>query len=770
VSRPKKMLPVVGQASPGSAAPQDAPTEEHDACCGPGEDCCEGETEASLVAATPKTREANPEAPEDVPLEGLERTVVRVAGMDCASCAATVERRVGQLPGVHRAVVNFAAGRLDAEHDPGLALEEIEKAVRVAGYGVERAQEVERPPFWRTPRAISVFVSALLFALGLALGLAGAPELASVGAYLAAIVVGGVPIFRAAIAGLRARHMDMNVLMSAATIGAVGIGEWAEAASVVVLFAAGNALQVYAIDRTRGAVRALARLAPDEVLVRRDGSETLVGASEVAVGETVVVRPGERLALDGEVVEGRTTVDESPVTGESTPVEKGPGDALYSGSLNGGGGVLVRVLREASDSTLQRIARLVEEAQATKAPAEQFVDRFSRLYTPIVVAVAVVLAVVPPVLGGEFGTWFYRALALLIIACPCALVISTPVTVVSGIGAASRRGILVKGGAALEAAGRLKALAFDKTGTLTEGRPVVSRVVPLDGRNEAEVLRLAASLERRSEHPLAHAILTAADGVGLPHVSDFRSVAGRGAEGVVDGSRYLIGSPPLFGERGIALDGATEALKVVEAAGETPVILGGEEAPMAIIGVADAVRPDARVTLESLREAGVRELLMLTGDAEAPARRIAEELGVSYRAQLLPEQKVEAVRELVSKHGDAGMVGDGVNDAPALAASSVGFAMGAAGTDVALETADVALMQDDLPKLAEAVRLSRSAEGIIKQNVAVSILIKGLFVLMAPFGLVALWLAVLADMGTSIAVTLNGLRLFRAKGGSRGRV
>nr|MDQ5813049.1 cadmium-translocating P-type ATPase [Actinomycetota bacterium] len=584
MSRPKKMLPVLGQASPESAAPQETASQEHDTCCGPGEDRCE----TDLVAATPKTREERPEAPSGLSLEGLARTVVRVEGMDCASCAATVEKRVGQLPGMHRAVVNFAAGRLDAEHEPGLVIEEIEKAVRDAGYGVQRAQEVERPPFWRTPRAISVSASALLFALGLVLGLAGAPEVASVGAYLAAIVVGGVPIFRAALAGLRARHMDMNVLMSAATIGAVGIGEWAEAASVVVLFAAGNALQVYAIDRTRGAVRALARLAPDEVLVRRGDSERLVGAGEVAVGEIVIVRPGERLALDGEVVEGRTTVDESPVTGESTPVEKGPGDPVYSGSLNGGGGVLVRVLRGASDSTLQRIARLVEEAQATKAPAEQFVDRFSRLYTPIVVAAAVVLAVVPPLLGGEFGTWFYRALALLIIACPCALVISTPVTVVSGIGAASRRGILVKGGAALEAAGRLKALAFDKTGTLTEGRPVVSRVVPLNGRGETDVLRLAAALERRSEHPLAHAILSAADGADLPPVASFRSVAGRGAEGKVGGNGYLIGSPRLFAERGIALDGATEALAAVERAGETPVILGSEEVILAVFGIADA--------------------------------------------------------------------------------------------------------------------------------------------------------------------------------------
>jgi len=761
----KKMLPVFGQAPTEPETTHEETGACSDACCS------ENTADAVAVAPlTPRTREANPQAYRGrTPGSGsIARTVVRVEGMDCASCAATVEKRVGQLAGMHRAVVNFAAGRLDAEHELDLDLQEIEKAVRDAGYVVGSTQGVEMTPFWRTPRAVSVLVSALLFALGLALGFAGSPEVARVGVYLAAIAVGGVPIFRAALAGLRARHLDMNVLMSAATVGAVAIGQWAEAASVVVLFAAGNALQIYAIDRTRGAVRALAGLAPDEVLVRRGGAERVVAAGEVTVGETVIVRPGERLALDGEVLEGRTTVDESPVTGESTPVEKGPGDSVYSGSLNGTGGVLVRALREAGDSTLQRITRLVEEAQAKKAPAEQFVDRFSRLYTPLVVATAVVLAVVPPLLGGQFDTWFYRGLALLIIACPCALVISTPVTVVSGIGAASRRGILIKGGAALEAAGRLKALAFDKTGTLTEGRPILARVVALaepgERCDESEALGLAAALERRSEHPLAHAILSAGAEQavdGLPPVVNFRSVPGRGAEGDVSGRSYLIGSPRLFEERGVSLVPAREALAEVEREGETPVILGGEGGPLAVFGLADAVRPDARATLEELRAAGVGELVMLTGDAEAPARRIARELGVGYRARLLPEQKVEAVRELVLEHGDVGMVGDGVNDAPALAASSVGFAMGAAGTDVALETADVALMQDDLPKLAEAVLLSRAAERIIRQNVAVSIAIKGLFVLLAPFGLVALWLAVLADMGTSIAVTLNGLRLFR---------
>jgi len=723
-SRPKKMLPVMGQA-PITDEPPAPPTD--------------GGAFAN----------------------GAERTVLRVEGMDCASCALTVEKTVSRVPGVRRAAVNFAAGRLDAEHDAKVTRERIESAVKDAGFGVGGGREEERAPFWRTPRALSVLASALLFALGLGLSLGGAAGVVTVPVYLAAIAVGGFPIFRAALAGIRARHLDMNVLMSAAVVGAAGIGEWAEAASVVVLFAAGNALQVYAIDRTRGAVRALARLAPDEVLVKRGTTELAVSIGAVGVGDVVVVRPGERVALDGEVIEGASVVDESPVTGESTPVEKAPGDAVFSGSLNGQGAVLVRVTKKAEDSTLQRVVKMVEEAQAKKAPAEQFVDRFSRVYTPVVVAAAAALAVVPPLLGADFGTWFYRALALLIIACPCALVISTPVTVVSGIGAASRRGILVKSGAALETAGRLEALAFDKTGTLTEGRPLVERVVSLDGKGEANVLRIAAALERRSEHPLAYAILSAADGLDLPEVSGFRAIPGRGAEGMVWDERYLVGSPRLFEERGVPLDIAREALAEVEGAGETPVILGDERGPVAVFGLADAVRAEAKATISGLREAGVKELVMLTGDAEAPARRIADELGIDYRARLLPEQKVEAMRQLVQKWGLAGMVGDGINDAPALSAASVGFVMGAAGADVALETADVALMQDDLPKLAEAVRLSRSAERVIKQNVLVSVAIKGLFVLLAPFGLVALWLAVLADMGTSIAVTLNGLRLFR---------
>jgi Cd2+/Zn2+-exporting ATPase len=531
---------------------------------------------------------------------------------------------------------------------------------------------------------------------------------------------------------------------------------------VVALFGIGNTLQVYAIERTRNAVQALAQLTPSTVLVRRGDSDETVAVDLVQIGDHVIVRPGERVAIDGSIVDGSTTVDESPVTGESAPVEKSHGDRVLSGSLNGAGSVVVAAERTSEQSTLQQIVRLVEDAQATKAPTEQFVDRFSRAYTPIVVAAAAALIAIPPMLGEDFTTWFYRGLALLIIACPCSLVISTPVTVVSGIGAASRRGILIKGGAALEAAGQLTALALDKTGTLTEGRPVLASTTALDNMSEDEALRLAGALERRSEHPLAHAILTAAAQLDLPTVEEFTAIPGRGAHGRVNGRSYLIGSPRLFTERNVDLGSISVELDRLEEAGETPVILGDDQQQvLAVFGLADAIRPEAADALAELRRSGMQYLVMLTGDSDGPARRIATELGIDYRAQLLPEQKVDVVRELLATHKHVGMVGDGINDAPALATASVSFAMGAAGSDVALESADIALMQDDLGKLAEAVRLSHTAERIIRQNIIASLVIKGAFVLLAPFGLVTLWVAVAADMGTSIAVTLNGLRLFR---------
>ncbi|MDX8153384.1 cation-translocating P-type ATPase [Patulibacter brassicae] len=741
-----------------------------DDCCAPAtaearavdggggqDDCCAPDAAARLSASVGRVS-----ATDEGSAAGA-RTVVRVTGMDCASCAVTIEKRVGQLPGVHRATVNFAAGRLDAEHDEGLAREVIEEAVVRAGYGIERGAAAEREAFWTQPRVLLTVAGLAIFLLAHVLALVGASDTVTNVAYVVATAVGGLPIYRAAVASAMTRVADINVLMTLAVIGAVAIGAWGEASLVVILFAVSNALQVYAVGRTRGSVRALARLAPNEVLVRRDGREVEVPVEEVLVGDLVVVRPGERIGVDGEVLEGASALDESPVTGESTPAEKGVGDPVYSGSLNGAGGLVLRVTKDAGASTLQRITRMVEEAQGTKAPIEQFVSRFSRVYTPIVLVAALLVALVPPLLGGEFSTWFYRALVLLIVSCPCALVISTPVSVVSAIGAASRRGILIKGGSALEASGKLTTMFFDKTGTLTEGRPVVERVISRDGADEASVLRVAAALERRSEHPLAHAILAAAGDAELPEVQDFRSIPGRGAEGMVGGRRHLVGSPRLYTERGISLEPIAADLRVVEDAGETPVIVGDERGPVAVLGLADAIRQDAHEALDALRRIGVERLVMLTGDADAPARRVAEELGIEYRAQLLPEDKVAAIRELAPERGSAGMVGDGINDAPALAAADVSFAMGAAGTDAALEAADIALMADDLSKVADAVELSRRAERMIKQNIVASIVFNTGFTVLAPIGLIPLWLAVLEDAVTSTGVTANSLRLFRTR-------
>jgi Cd2+/Zn2+-exporting ATPase len=736
-----KPLPLINQ--PVAAPPVDS-------CCST-DDCCSSSS-VETAAEDPQQH------------EGADRSVVRVDGMDCASCAVTLERTVSNVDGVLAARVNFAAARLTIEHDGSVTDAVVEAAVKRAGFTVAASATAPRIPMWRLARARQAAAAAALFVVGFALLLGGmaSDDLAVIVVFGLAIVIGGVPIFRSAWAALRARHMDMNVLMAAASIGAAVIGEWAEAAAVVVLFSIGNLLQTYAIDRTRGAVSALAGLAPEEVLVQRGGESQLVPAASIVVGDQVIVRPGERIAVDGIVDGGATTVDESSITGESTPIEKGIGDRVLSGSLNGSGSIDVTVERDASNSTLQQVVRLVEQAQASRAPSEQLVDRFSRIYTPVVVAAAVALIIIPILAGGDPSTWVYRGLALLIIACPCSLVISTPVTVVSGIGAASRRGILIKGGEALEGAGRLRAMALDKTGTLTEGRPVVASIHVIDGSSEPDALRIAAALERRSEHPLAHAVLEAAAGLKLPEVDSFRSITGRGAEGTIDGASYLIGSQRLFRERGIDLSATTRtALEAIEQRGETPVVLGSDSQVLAIFGLGDEIRPDAAQSIAQLRACGIREIVMLTGDSEGAARRIAEQLGIDYRAELLPEQKVEAVRELVTRHGSAGMVGDGINDAPALAAASTSFAMGVAGSPIALEAADVALMHDDLRKLAGAVRLSHAAERVLRQNIVASIVIKGAFVLLAPFGLVTLWIAVLADMGTSLGVTANGLRLFR---------
>ena len=701
-----------------------------------------------------------------------------LTGMDCADCALTIERNLNSLNGVAEAKVNFAAAKLSVRHAPSVSADDIRRVVEGSGYGVRPLRATAEPAgggsFWlRNRRALLTLGSGLSLVLGFALDLLGANlPIAGIAAstpfFALAMVVGGYYVARSGLYGLlRSRTLDMNVLMTIAAFGAAAIGEWAEGATVVFLFGFGNVLEGYTMDRARGAIRALMELAPAEARVRRAGREATVAADSVAVGEVVLVRPGERMPVDGRVVLGASAVNQAPITGESVPVEKGLGDEVFAGSIVEGGYLEVEAKRPYAENTISRIARLVEEAQSRRAPAQRFVDRFSHYYTPTVIAGAVAVAVVPwLVFGQPFDPWFYRALVLLVIACPCALVISTPVAIVSAIARSARLGILIKGGAYLEAAGGLRAVAFDKTGTLTVGRPEVTEVLPLGGLSADEVLHLAAAIEARSEHPLAAAVMRRA--AGRPgngrvyQVSDFEALVGRGVRASVDGRTYFIGSPRLFADLSVPLAAAEAQIAQLQGDGQTVLLLGTEEAVLGVIGLADRVRPGAREAVAALKRAGVAQVVLLTGDNEATARAIARVVGADeYRAGLLPEDKVKAVAALRARYGAVAMVGDGVNDAPALAAANVGIAMGAAGTDVALETADIALMADDLSKVAVAVDLSRRALGIIRSNIAFALFIKAIFLALTAAGVATLWLAILADTGASLLVTLNGMRLLR---------
>jgi len=556
-----------------------------------------------------------------------------------------------------------------------------------------------------------------------------------------------------------------------------------------VLFSVAELLERYSMDRARGSLRELMALSPETATVRRDGAEQVVPASAVAVGDRVLVRPGEKVPVDGVVREGDSALDESAITGESVPVDKGRGDEVYAGSLSQTGYLELEATARAAESTIARVIDLVAAAEDDQTDTEQFVDRFAAVYTPIIVAAAVLTMTVPPVvLNAPFTDWFVRGLTLLVIACPCAFVISTPVSVVSGITSAAKNGVLIKGGNYLEAMGEVDAVALDKTGTLTKGELAVTDVVPVGDTTEDDLLRRAAGLERRSEHPIAAAILARAEetGVGnLPDATSFESLTGKGIRGEIDGKTYYAGKPALFEELGFDLararretdggvvaeeaaesdDGAfaEDALAALEREGKTVVIVGTESELLGAIAIADEVRPASKRAVQRLQELGVERVVMLTGDNEGTARAIAEQVGVDeYRAELLPEEKVDAVEELQAEYGEVAMVGDGINDAPALATAEVGIAMGAAGTDTALETADIALMGDDVGKLPYLYELSHTANGVIRQNIWTSLGVKALLAVGVPIGLVSVAVAVVVgDMGMSLGVTGNAMRLSR---------
>jgi len=698
---------------------------------------------------------------------------LRVSGMDCASCAATIESALLQLEGVSDVRVDVVGGKVRVGYNGGETVRrDLSAAVERVGYRVEAPQHdrlvAPAESFWkRRGRSLATLLSGLALGAGLLLGGLEAPRELVIALLAVSSIAGGWYVVPRGVRAAMNRALDMNFLMSIAAVGAWIIGEQTEAAATLFLFAIAELLEAYSMDRARNAIKALMDLSPAEASVLRDGQEIRVPATQIDIGETVVVRPGEKVPVDGDVTSGRSGVNQASITGESMPVDKEPGMTVFAGSLNGQGVLNVRSTKLSNDTTLARIIHAVEEAQASRAPSQTFVDRFARIYTPIVVGLAILVAIGPPLLGGgEWETWIYRALTMLVVACPCALVISTPVSIVSGLTGAAQRGILIKGGAHLENAAAITMVCFDKTGTLTRGRPSLTNVVPLDGQTEDEVMRLALGVERYSEHPLALAVLEhgRALGISSPPSSDFEALIGKGARATIEGQTVYVGNQRLAYELGLANEHAVAALERFQLEGKTAVLVATSREILAVLAISDQVRPEARGALDALKASGIRRTLMLTGDNDVTARAVAGQLGVdAYRAGLLPDDKVRIVQELEANGERVAFIGDGVNDAPALAAATLGVAMGAAGTDVALETADMALMGDDLTKLALAMRLSRETLQVIQQNVWFSIAIKAIFLVLAVGGWATLWMAVAADMGASLLVVLNGLRPLRVR-------
>ena len=600
----------------------------------------------------------------------------------------------------------------------------------------------------------------------------GTPWLATL-LFAVGTLTGGALVFPHALESLRKLRLDMNVLMTVAVAGAWFIGEGAEGAAVVFLFAFAELLESWSVGRARRAIKSLLALTPETALRKREGAEPEeVPAGEVKPGEIILVRSGQRVPLDGEVATGSSAINQAPITGESVPVEKKPGDPVFAGTINGEGSLEVRVTKAAGDSTLARIIKMVEEAEEQKAPTQRFVDQFAKIYTPAVFVLAIFVAVLPPLLGwGTWSEWGYRALVLLVIACPCALVIATPVSIVSGLTTLARRGVLIKGGAFLEAVGKLRALAVDKTGTITQGRPQVAEVIPWNGTSEDDLLRWAAAIDTHSTHPLAEAVTAAAKarGLSITPAGNYQSKTGRGAEAVIGGHPHFIGNHKMAHERGVCSPQVEAKLAEIESRGQSLAVLGHTPHEgcagkvLGILAIGDTMRPEVPEALKMLHAIGLEKVVMLSGDNQRTASAIAKQAGIDEaRGDLMPDQKVEHIKELVKTYQYVGMIGDGVNDAPALAVASVGIAMGAVGSDTAIETADMALMNDDLRKLADAIAVGRRTVRIIQFNVGFAITVKAVFLILAFTGHASLWMAILADTGATLLVIANALRLMRS--------
>ncbi len=704
--------------------------------------------------------------------------------MDCAEEVAILKRELVPLVGEQdRLGFDLLAGKLTVDLSSlDVQRAEVLTAIERTGLRAEvwrdnQADQAEQDFWSRYSRAILTAVSGLFGILGLisqvwSWSLVDLPgdgvPIFSIASYLAGILAGLYLVLPKAWRSAVSLRPDMNLLMTVAVVGAVLIGEWFEGATVAFLFSMSLLLESWSVGRARRSILSLMDLSP--VIARiRDGVGELneLAADKVPVGTTIVVRPGEKIPLDGRVLVGHSGVNQAPITGESVSVEKGIGDEVYAGTINGDGVLELESTKPANDTTLAHIIKMVGDAHSKRSPSEQWVEKFAAIYTPAVMVAALLILAVPPLaFGGGWSVWLYRSLVLLVIACPCALVISTPVSVVAALAAAARNGVLIKGGVFIEIPARLRAIAMDKTGTLTEGRPQVVGIFPMNGHDEAELLSRVGALESNSNHPLARAIVAKAHarGLPLPHVDRFETIQGEGATGCINGKQYWLGSHRYLAQRGQETPQVRRQLEWMQQAGRTVVVIGNDDHVCGFVTLADAIREETITSLAELHDLGIEHLVMLTGDNEATAKAIARQAGIDeVQAELLPGDKVAAVERLVDRYHHVAMIGEGINDAPALARASLGIAMGAIGSDAAIEIADIALVSDDLSKVPWLIRHSRRTLSIIRQNIILSLAIKALFVVLTCTGYASLWGAITADMGVSLLVIFNGLRLLRPR-------
>ncbi|WP_325882060.1 heavy metal translocating P-type ATPase [Lysinibacillus sphaericus] len=696
----------------------------------------------------------------------------RLQNLSCASCAAKFEKNVKAIPEVEDAQVNFGASKITVVGN--ISVNQIEEAGAFDGIKVSQSavRAVEKSiPFYRKKENILAGVSLFFVILGyLFVSMQGETNPIPIAMFIIAILVGGMGIFKTGFRNLARFEFDMKTLMTIAIIGAAIIGEWEEAAVVVFLFAVSEALEAYSMDKARQSIRGLMDIAPPTAIIKRAHGEHFheleLPTEDIEIGDILIVKPGQKIAMDGIVISGLSAVNQAAITGESIPVNKTVNDEVFAGTLNEEGALEVRVTKRVEDTTIAKIIHLVEEAQAEKAPSQQFVDRFAKYYTPAIIIIAFLVAILPPLFMGDWQHWIYQGLAVLVVGCPCALVVSTPVAIVTAIGNAARQGVLIKGGIHLEQLGHIEAVAFDKTGTLTEGQPAVTDIVTMEGWSEDYVLQLVAAVEKQSQHPLAKAILNRLHDKNLSELvpTDFQSVTGKGAFATVDQQIIYVGSMKWASTLGSIDKNIENQVKKLQEQGKTVVAAVSKSQLIGLIGIADQLRHESKDVLLKLKALKVKHMVMLTGDAEPTAQAIATSLQVTdVRAGLLPEEKLMAIKDLRAQFGAVAMVGDGVNDAPALATANVGIAMGGAGTDAALETADIALMGDDLTKLPYTIGLSRKTLRIIKENIIFALALKLIALLLVIPGWLTLWIAIFADMGATLLVVFNSLRLIKAK-------